>query len=194
MNLSKISILFGLVHLALFFSYSFWVHLPGYSDGWISLLMIVNIVFQFVSVLIHMFLVFSKSNLKQSCSALFIGLLILILFGSKGNGIDSWRLFKGYEVMYAYQDAGPFCNYSLTLKSNSRFRFSKLCYGVDSDFGNFSFNNDTIFLNFDSDSLNNPERFLQFNKQFKEVRFYKFGQSNQSRAFDIVVLDSLFFR
>jgi hypothetical protein len=87
---------------------------------------------------------------KQRIYKITLVIILLTLVVLRPFGLIDYRVFESENVLVAEREGVANCMTTLMLKESGRFRMRSVCFGVDEETGTYTFNKDTLKLNYAS--------------------------------------------
>jgi hypothetical protein len=136
-------------------------------------LFVIYIVFVFL--LLFQLISSIKERFKNKSRLITIGIvaLVLLLIALKPQGVIDFEKLEGRDLLVAQLDGGN-STITLKLKDNHRFKYRRVCFGIDDVTGDYIIKGDTIF--FKNASLSIDE------KDFYEFAIIIFSKHTQNKS------------
>ncbi|MCQ6957406.1 hypothetical protein [Mucilaginibacter aquariorum] len=87
---------------------------------------------------------------KQRIYRVGIVIVLLTLVVLRPFGLINYRIFESKNVFVAEREGVANCMTTLMLKESGRFKMRSVCFGVEEETGSYTFNKDTLKLNYAS--------------------------------------------
>lgn len=147
---SRLVIVTLLLFLLINTSY-FWEGMLGVFAMPLTLVFIITFLVLVFQVLRQIYLsIKERSRDKQRIYRIALVIVLLTLMILRPLGLINYRIFESENIFVAEREGVANCMTTLMLKESGRFKMRSVCFGVDEETGAYTFNKDTLKLNYAS--------------------------------------------